>query len=47
MAKAETFQDLSLTPSGEGQELGRWLYTELRTAILDRRLLPALPEPRC
>jgi GntR family transcriptional regulator / MocR family aminotransferase len=38
LAKAETFQDLSLTPPGEGQELGRWLYTELRTAILEGRL---------
>ena len=38
MAKSETFQDLSLAPPAEGQELGRWLYTELRTAILDGRL---------
>ena len=38
MGKSETFQDLSLMPPGEGQELGRWLYTELRTAILDGRL---------
>jgi len=38
MAKAETFQDLSLTPAGEGQELRSWLYSELRTAILDGRL---------
>lgn len=38
MAKSETFQDLSLTPLAEDQELGRWLYAELRTAILDGRL---------
>ena len=38
MAKSEAFQDLSLMPPGENQELGRWLYTELRAAILDGRL---------
>ena len=38
MAKSETFQDLSLRPPAEGQELGRWLYAELRGAILDGRL---------
>ncbi|MGH9668211.1 MAG: GntR family transcriptional regulator, partial [Bryobacteraceae bacterium] len=38
MAKAESFQDLSLTPPREGQELWRWLYAELRAAILDGRL---------
>ena len=38
MAKAETFQDLSLTPPSKDQELWRWLYTELRAAILDGRL---------
>ena len=38
MGKSETFQDLSLMPPGEGQELGRWLYGELRAAILDGRL---------
>ena len=38
MPKEETFQDLSLNaPSGK-QELWRWLYTELRGAILDGRL---------
>jgi hypothetical protein len=40
MAKSETFQDLSLMPPGENQELGRWLYTELRAAILNGRLKP-------
>src|SRR5712692_495220 len=38
MAKAESFQDLSLAPPRESQELWRWLYTELRAAILDGRL---------
>jgi GntR family transcriptional regulator / MocR family aminotransferase len=38
MAKAESFQDLSLAPPGKSQELWRWLYTELRAAILDGRL---------
>ena len=45
MAKSETFQDLSLMPPGEGQELGRWLYSELRAAILDGRLKPGLRMP--
>lgn len=40
MGKSQTFQDLSLMPPEEGQELGGWLYTELRSAILDRRLKP-------
>ena len=44
MGKSETFQDLSLMPPGEGQELGRWLYSELRAAILDGRLKP---DPAC
>jgi GntR family transcriptional regulator/MocR family aminotransferase len=38
MPKTETFQDLALTPCPNGQELWRWLYTELRAAILDGRL---------
>lgn len=48
MPKAETFQDLSLTPSTRNQELWRWLYTELRAAILDGRLKPGtrLPSTR-
>lgn len=45
MGKAETFQDLSLAPPGEGQELGRWLYTELRAAIRDGRLRPGSRMP--
>ncbi len=38
MAKAEIFQDLSLLPRTGGEERWRWLYTELRRAILDGRL---------
>ena len=45
MGKAETFQDLSLIPPAEGQELGRWLYSELRAAILDGRLKPGSRMP--
>jgi GntR family transcriptional regulator/MocR family aminotransferase len=36
--KIETFQDLVLEPRQEGQEIWRWLYTELRSAIIDGRL---------
>jgi GntR family transcriptional regulator/MocR family aminotransferase len=45
MGKSETFQDLSLIPPAEGQELGRWLYSELRAAILDARLKPGSRMP--
>jgi len=45
MGKSETFQDLSLRPPAEGQELGRWLYSELRAAILDARLKPGSRMP--
>src|SRR3954453_8807611 len=38
MPKEETFQDLSLSPPSGKQELWRWLYKELRGAILDGRL---------
>ncbi len=38
MAKAETFQDLALGAPQDGQELWRWLYSEIRGAILDGRL---------
>jgi hypothetical protein len=41
MAKAESFQDLSLMPLQDGRELWEWLYTELRAAILDGRLKSA------
>ena len=48
MGKAETFQDLSLAAPGEGVELGHWLYSEVRAAILDGRLKPGsrLPSTR-
>jgi GntR family transcriptional regulator/MocR family aminotransferase len=38
MAKTETFQDLSFTEATDERELWRWLYSELRAAILDGRL---------
>jgi GntR family transcriptional regulator / MocR family aminotransferase len=48
MPKNETFQDLSLASSANHGELWRWLYTELRAAILDGRLRPGsrLPSTR-
>jgi GntR family transcriptional regulator / MocR family aminotransferase len=45
MGKTETFQDLSLAQPREGEELGRWLYTQLRNAIHDGRLKPATRMP--
>src|ERR1700733_8794261 len=45
MPKEETFQDLSLNPPSGNQELWRWLYTELRGAILDGRLKPGARMP--
>jgi GntR family transcriptional regulator/MocR family aminotransferase len=45
MSKEETFQDLSLNPPSDKQELWRWLYTELRDAILDGRLKPGARMP--
>ena len=38
MAKQDTFRDLALAPKEGTRELWRWLYTELRAAILDGRL---------
>jgi GntR family transcriptional regulator / MocR family aminotransferase len=38
MAKVESFQDVVLRPRSNKQELWRWLYAELRAAILDGRL---------
>ncbi|WP_263416359.1 MocR-like pyridoxine biosynthesis transcription factor PdxR [Terriglobus albidus] len=38
MPKTETFQDLVLEPRKDDQEMWRWLYTELRSAIIDGRL---------
>src|SRR5690349_13058560 len=45
MGKSETFQEISLIPPREGEELGRWLYSELRAAILDGRLKPGIRMP--
>ena len=45
MAKEETFQDISLNLPSDKQELWRWLYTELRGAILDGRLKPGARMP--
>src|ERR1700733_5186268 len=45
MSKEETFQDLSLNPPSGKQDLWRWLYTELRGAILERRLKPGARMP--
>jgi GntR family transcriptional regulator/MocR family aminotransferase len=45
MPKEETFQDLSLNPPSGKQDLWRWLYTELRGAILDGRLKPGARMP--
>jgi len=38
MPKTDTFQDLMLRERKQNQELWRWLYVELRSAILDGRL---------
>jgi GntR family transcriptional regulator/MocR family aminotransferase len=38
MSKNEVFQDLSLAHPANTQDLWKWLYTELRAAILDGRL---------
>jgi GntR family transcriptional regulator / MocR family aminotransferase len=38
VAKIEMFQDLVLEPRRDGQEIWQWLYTELRSAIIDGRL---------
>jgi len=45
MFKVDTFQDLSLNPPSDKQDLWRWLYTELRNAILDGRLKPGARMP--
>src|SRR6201991_1923187 len=45
MSKVDTFQDLSLNPPSDKQDLWRWLYTELRSAILDGRLKPGARMP--
>jgi GntR family transcriptional regulator/MocR family aminotransferase len=38
MAKVGSFQDLVLRPCGDKQDLWRWLFAELRSAILEGRL---------
>jgi len=38
MPKSKTFEDLSLEPYQDDRELWRWLYQQLRMAILDGRL---------
>ena len=38
MSKEATFQDFSVSLLPDGQDLWRWLYLELRAAILDGRL---------
>jgi GntR family transcriptional regulator/MocR family aminotransferase len=38
LSKAAPFQDLSLIPPEQGQDKWRWLYSELRAAILEGRL---------
>jgi len=45
MSKVDTFQDLSLNPPSGERHLWRWLYTELRSAILDGRLKPGARMP--
>jgi GntR family transcriptional regulator / MocR family aminotransferase len=40
MAKTDAFQDLAITAARDGQELWRWLYSEVRTAIIEARLRP-------
>lgn len=45
MPKEGTFRDLVLAPHAGRQELWRWLYTELRGAILDGRLKPGVRMP--
>ena len=45
MAKEGIFRDLSLNSPSSKQDLWRWLYTELRGAILDGRLKPGARMP--
>src|SRR5215475_7975022 len=45
MSKEEIFQDLSLRPPSGEHDLWRWLYAELRSAILDGRLRPGARMP--
>jgi GntR family transcriptional regulator / MocR family aminotransferase len=45
LGKKESFQDLSLMSPDGSKELWRWLYRELRAAILDGRLKPGSRMP--
>jgi GntR family transcriptional regulator / MocR family aminotransferase len=45
LGKKESFQDLSLMPPEGSKEIWRWLYRELRGAILDGRLKPGSRMP--
>lgn len=45
MARRDRFQDFPLGPRSQGQPLHRWLYEELRQAILEGRLTPGVRLP--
>lgn len=45
MSNREKFQDLAIPSARPEQELWRWIYTELRSAILDGRLRPGARLP--
>jgi GntR family transcriptional regulator / MocR family aminotransferase len=45
LAKKAIFQDLPVMPLPAGEERWRWLYGQLRAAILDRRLRPGARMP--
>jgi GntR family transcriptional regulator/MocR family aminotransferase len=45
LAKKAIFQDLPLMPQRAGEERWRWLYGQLRAAILDHRLPPGTQVP--
>ena len=43
--KVDTFQDLVLDKDKDGRDLWRWIYGEVRAAILDGRLKPGMRLP--
>ena len=43
--KVDTFQDLVLKRDADGRDLWRWIYGEVRAAILDGRLKPGMRLP--
>ena len=45
MSKQRKTADIALTPRPEGTTLARWLYDELRRAVLDGRLSKGAPIP--